>query len=275
MTKKKKCVVIRKILRGTRGAGLIKPNDFPLLCSTLPFSNSLCKFLSVITNHRHHSYGFQTWCMLLKIPQSIFLCLNLTIQTLEQCNSLWKEHRTTQSSLCLRIAASCLIELYGLSEGPSLRLTKSTGAELCSSSCQWRWNARPLTGILTLRHFDKSDWCFLSGDWEWQGRSSWILNVGGRAEIVDGEQFWGTRQGDSWCVCECAWGFINVSSFLAVRVETQIIEPTWVETQLRTKWLKKVAAREREQGRLETERESWTWRPLKVIMAIYWKQYVH
>lgn len=27
--------------------------------------------------------------------------------------------------------------------------------------------------------------------------------MGGRAEIVDGEQFCGTRPGDSWCLCMC------------------------------------------------------------------------
>ncbi len=179
--------------------------------------------------------------MVLALKKRIFLCLSLAIQTLEQCNSLWKEYHNTQNSLCLRIAVNCLIELYCLSEGLSLRLTKSS----------WVWIKLFKLSVemkrkTTYQHLDIASL--------WQIRLvllEWWLGMAGqkfmnsqcgryRAEIPDGEQFCSTRQGDSWCVCVCAWGFINVSSFLAIRVETQIMELTWEKTQERTKSSSKV-----------------------------------
>lgn len=94
-----------------------------LLFISLTFSvNSSMSFL--ITHNTH--IGFRHGVRSFKIPWRIFLCLSFAIQTLEQCNSLWKERRTPLNCPCLRTAVDCLIELHCLSEGPSLRLTKSS-----------------------------------------------------------------------------------------------------------------------------------------------------
>lgn len=232
MTWKKKCLFNHKIVRETRGTGLIKQNEFPFLCLIHPFSNSLCNSSVSLPITDNTRVGFQTRCLLLKIPWRIFLCLSLAIQTLEQCNSFWKEHHTSQNSLCLkRIVVNCLIESYCLSEGPSLRLTKSP----------WGWITLFKLSVemkrkTTYQHLD------IASLWQIMVLLEWWLGMAGqkfmnsqcgryRAEIADGKQFCGTRQGDSWCVCVCAWGFINVLSFLAVRVETQIMELTWERTQ--------------------------------------------
>lgn len=71
-----------------------------------------------------NSYGFQIWWLLLKSHKGFLF--SLAIQTLKQCNSLCEEHNTSQNFLCLRIAVNCLIELFCVSEGPSLRLTRSS-----------------------------------------------------------------------------------------------------------------------------------------------------
>jgi len=106
------------------------------------------------------------------------------------------------------------------------------GAELGSSGCQRRWNVRPLTGILTLRHFDKSDRCFLSGDWEWQERGSWIHNVVGCGRTTP-------KQTAAAFLCAPPGSYM-FHLFLAMRGETRILELTRVETQSRTKWLGEV-----------------------------------
>lgn len=78
------------MIRETKGVGLIETSELP-------------KFLNVIGNHKEHLYGFQTWGMLLKIPQRIALCLSFTIQTLEQHNLFWRKLSTSQNSPSLSI----------------------------------------------------------------------------------------------------------------------------------------------------------------------------
>lgn len=115
-------------------------------------------------------------------------------------NAICSERSASQNSPCLSAVVSCLIESYHLGRKS---LSAPEGGELGSPGCQRRWNVKPLTCILTLCHFDKSGWCSLSADWEWRGRSSWILDAGRQSWKERTENnFYSTRGGGYLC----AWG---------------------------------------------------------------------
>lgn len=187
---------------GTRGLGLIK-------------QLWLAKFLSVITNHRRLPYLCQTcWSPPKKYrrgsfhePQS-----KRTVQFTPPVE--WPVSESAPLKRCGRLS-----DWIAPSDGKSL--SEPRRAELTTPGCQWRWNVKPLTCILTLCHFDESDWRCLSGDWGRRGRTSWIHNVGRLGwNSKAGEQFYSAGHESLCAYCRCPGGFINVWSVVVLRAGT-------------------------------------------------------
>lgn len=96
--------------------------------------------------------------------------------------SEWPVSESTPLKRCGRLS-----DWIAPSDGKSL--SAPLRAEFTTPGCQWRWNIKPLTCILTLCHFDESDWRCLCGDWGRRGRASWIHNVWGWAKIAKQENY--------------------------------------------------------------------------------------